>query len=128
MISSLMTMIHGITVNVDRLSLKYKIDYDLGRSIAPLHSVTSMQMVEAYFFLPPEQVATELPPAGMALATSMLPNEASMEWLARKFKLSAVEMLGLYAIMHGPTGRHYEALVAITVELMNLILTLLHSW
>jgi len=107
-------MIHGTLVDVDGLIRKYGIDAHLGRSMAPLHSVSSMEMVE---HLP--EVA--LPPVSVTLAGAMLPNEVSMEWLGRKFKLSGLEMTGLYAIMHGPTGRHFNALVAITTFVLDKV-------
>lgn len=57
----------------------------------------------------------------LAISAFNLPNVGSLKWVAGKFKLKPIEMLGLYAIMHGPTGKHYDALIAITKELMKRI-------
>ena len=41
-------MINGVAVNVERLSKKYEIDYDMARYFAPLFSTTFMELVEEH--------------------------------------------------------------------------------
>ena len=135
-ISSLLAAVNGVKVDLDRLSVKYGFPEEMLRSVSPLFSEkkfteiprmgSDSQSLRETNLLSEERETEDnegmklsLPPSLKAWAQSQQPDQSTMEWMAKHFRLTGEQLLGLYAILRGGDKTHKSALRAISVELLR---------
>ncbi|CAG9334001.1 unnamed protein product [Blepharisma stoltei] len=139
-ISSLFAIIHGVNIDFDELADQYDLDPEIVKSIAPIfaekkyteiprlttnvENVRDSNLISGDIIQPDSEIQAminenKLPPAFKALAESHQPTAESMEWMAKFFKLTGEQLLGLYSIIRGANKRQGSALKEITREVVR---------
>jgi hypothetical protein len=68
---------------------------------------------------PTKRSAPKDSPTVKIIREYLRPNETTMEWLGKKFKLSGMIVYGIYAMLINPTKRHNKCLKEATKEVMR---------
>ncbi|CAG9313576.1 unnamed protein product [Blepharisma stoltei] len=139
-ISSLLLLVNGSLMDLDKFAAKYELSNDLVNSLSPLFSekrFTEIQTIIPEEMLPERRASVgeeeiiarqsesnrpipeNIPPFIKALAENLQPTGESMEWMAKFFKLTGDQLLGLYSILRGANKSQKSALKAITQEVLR---------
>lgn len=136
--SSLFAIIHGVSINFEDLADQYDLNPDIVKSLAPIFAekrytefsrtideVRDANLIEGDISQPLDreiQIMIDekrIPPSFKALAESHQPSAESMEFMAKYFKLTGEQLLGLYSIIRGANKSEIPALREITREVLR---------
>jgi hypothetical protein len=136
-ISSIMTTIHGVDLNVRGLAETYNLDPDLGECLSyifsekryselyrsteeerrpdvliDLDSETTDQTKTTQAFASPK-------PSAKAFAEVNQPSAESFEWMAKYYKITGSQLLGLYAVLRGANKYYTSAVRDLTQKVLR---------